>query len=95
MRTGDDVHTMDITQGGLFVGAWTLAQALTKGPQRRFANRGLPNAAQALGAKPVGAYAAMFLVEAVGLALAAWLVGVPRFCQEVAQFSTVVTQTVD
>ncbi len=86
---------MDITQSRLFIGAWMLAQAPTKGSQRRFANSGLRHAAQALDVKPVGAYAAMFLVEAVGLALAAWLVGMPRFCQEVAPFSTVVTQTID
>jgi BCD family chlorophyll transporter-like MFS transporter len=91
---------MDMThasQTGLFVGAWTLAQALAKGPAA-IASGGLHNAARALGAEPAGAYAAVFIVEAIGLALAVWLlrqVGVPRFRQEVAPFSTVVTQTID
>lgn len=91
---------MDMTQSGqtgLFVGAWTLAQALAKGPAA-IASSGLHNAARALGAEPAGAYAAVFIVEAVGLALAVWLlrqVGLPRFRQDVAQYSPLLTETVD
>ena len=91
---------MDMThssQTGLFVGAWTLAQALAKGPAA-IAGTGLHNFARALGAEPAGAYAAVFFVEAVGLALAVWLlgkVGVPRFRQEVAQFSAAISQALD
>jgi hypothetical protein len=58
----------------------------------------LHNAARALGAEPAGAYAAVFIVEAVGLALAVWLlrqVGLPRFRQDVAQYSPLLTETVD
>ena len=91
---------MDMTQTGqtgLFVGAWTLAQALAKGPAA-VASSGLHNAARAIGAEPAAAYATVFLVEAAGLAVAVWLlhrVGVPRFSREAVPFSSVLTQSVD
>ncbi len=91
---------MDMTQSsrtGLFVGAWTLAQALAKGPAA-IAAGGLHDLARASGGTPAIAYAAVFVAEAAGLVLAVWLltkVGVPRFRQEVSQLGTVLAQAMD
>lgn len=91
---------MDMTQAGqagLFVGSWTLAQALARGPAA-IAGGGLHDLAVALGAAPGGAYAAVFVAEAMGLALAVYLlsqVGVPRFRQEVAGLGAAMAQAMD
>ena len=91
---------MDMTQSsrtGLFVGAWTLAQALARGPAA-IAAGGLHDLARVAGGTPATAYAAVFVVEAAGLVLAVWLltkVGVPRFRQEISQLGTVLAQAMD
>ena len=56
------------TQTGLFIGAWTLLQALARGPAS-FAGGALHSAALKLGAATSQAYAAVFLVEAAGLVI--------------------------
>ncbi len=91
---------MDMTltgQTGLFVGAWTLAQAMARGPAS-IAASGLHNAARLLGAGPGGAYASVFLIEAAGLVLAVWLlrqIGVRGFRSEAAELGAVATHAMD
>ena len=60
---------MDMSSGaqtGLFVGAWTLIQALAKGPTS-IVGGALQTGMVALGLSPGGAYAGVFVIEAVGL----------------------------
>jgi MFS transporter, BCD family, chlorophyll transporter len=91
---------MDMTQSGhtgLFVGAWTLASALARGPAS-IAASGLHNMVRALGSGPAGAYASVFVVEAFGLVIAVWLlrqVGVLYLRQEVTRLDTILTQLGD
>ena len=91
---------MDMTRGGqtgLFVGAWTLASAMARGPAS-IAGGAVHNAMWALGSEAALAYAAVFVVAALGMALAVWLlnqVGLPRFRREVADLSAVLGQAVD
>ena len=79
---------MDMTSSkhtGLFVGAWTLVQALAKGPASLLSG-GLQGIFLAVGASPGQAYGAVFALEATGLLLAILLlrrVGVRRFQHEV------------
>ncbi len=79
---------MDMTSSqhtGLFVGTWTLVQALAKGPASLLSG-GLQGAFLAVGALPGQAYGAVFTLEATGLLLAILLlrrVGVRRFQHEV------------
>ena len=79
---------MDMTSSqhtGLFVGTWTLVQALAKGPASLISG-GLQGSFLALGALPGQAYGAVFALEATGLLLAIFLlrrVGVQRFQHEV------------
>ncbi|MDP6793326.1 MAG: BCD family MFS transporter [Anaerolineales bacterium] len=79
---------MDMTSSkhtGLFVGTWTLVQALAKGPAS-LVSGGLHGAFLAVGALPGQAYGAVFALEAIGLLLAILLlrrVGVRRFQHEV------------
>lgn len=53
-------------QTGLFVGAWTLIQALAKGPTS-IVGGALQTGLVSLGLSPGGAYAGVFLIEAAGL----------------------------
>lgn len=91
---------MDMTQvgqTGLFVGAWTLAQALAKGPAA-IAAGSLHNLAESLGATAGAAYATVFIVEALGLAVAVYLlnqVGVDSLRQGAAVPSTILAQAAD
>lgn len=62
---------MDMTSRentGLFVGAWTLLQALAKGPTA-IVGGALQSTLVALGASTAQAYAGVFILEAVGLSL--------------------------
>jgi BCD family chlorophyll transporter-like MFS transporter len=80
---------MDLTVGGhagLFVGAWTLAQALAK-----FASSVLSGAIHDLvlgvGGASQTAYAIVFGIEATGMLLVTWLllhISVPKFHREIA-----------
>ncbi len=91
---------MDQTQSGqtgLFVGAWTLAQALARGPSA-IAGSGLHNLMRALGTGPAGAYSAVFLIEAVGLAIAVWLLreaGAPHQDREEILLSELASHSMD
>jgi BCD family chlorophyll transporter-like MFS transporter len=91
---------MDMTetgQTGLFVGAWTLASAMARGPAS-IAASSVFNAVRALGVEPAGAYAAVFIAAALCLVLAIYLlreVGVARFHREVEQMTSVMTQAID
>jgi BCD family chlorophyll transporter-like MFS transporter len=62
---------MDMTpaaQTGLFIGAWTLVQALARGPAS-FAGGALQSLFLNLGSSPAQAYAYVFVIEAAGLAV--------------------------
>ena len=62
---------MDMTpssQTGLFIGAWTLVQALARGPAS-FVGGALQSLFLGIGTTPAQAYALVFLVEATGLAI--------------------------
>lgn len=62
---------MDMTASeytGLFVGAWTLIQALARGPTA-IVGGALYSALIALGGDPAQAYAGVFIIEALGLTL--------------------------
>ena len=86
---------MDMTASrhtGLFVGAWTLVQALAKGPASVVAG-GLQGAFLAGGVLPGQAYGAVFVLEAAGLIVAIILlrrVEVQSFHLEVGSLGTVV-----
>ena len=91
---------MDMTSSqrtGLFVGAWTLVQALAKGPASLLSG-GLQGAFLAIGALPGQAYGAVFALEAAGLLLAILLlhrVGVRRFQHEVGSFLELADENLD
>lgn len=88
---------MDMTLAehtGLFVGTWTLVQALAKGPAA-IAGGALHNLLASLGASTSQAYAGVFAFEAVGVALAIVLlsrVGIQAFQREVAEFGDLVAE---
>lgn len=83
---------MDMTSNrhtGLFVGAWTLVQALAKGPASLLSG-GLQSSILSAGALPGHAYGAVFALEAAGLIVAIILlrrVQVRRFHHEVGSFT--------
>jgi BCD family chlorophyll transporter-like MFS transporter len=91
---------MDMTsteQTGLFVGAWTLIQALAKGPAS-IAGGALQTGFAALGATPAQAYAGVFAAEGLGVLVAVYLlsrVGVAAFRHEVASFGTLAAEAMD
>jgi BCD family chlorophyll transporter-like MFS transporter len=91
---------MDMTSEqhtGLFVGAWTLVQALARGPSS-LVGGALHNMVSAMGASPGQAYGAVFAFEGLGLLLAFVLlrgVAVERFEQEISSFSTLAAEAMD
>jgi BCD family chlorophyll transporter-like MFS transporter len=91
---------MDMTAGehtGLFVGAWTLVQALARGPAS-LVGGGLHALVSGWGATTGEAYAAVFSFEALGLVLSAFLlrrVAVEGFQQEVRSLGELTTEALD
>ena len=91
---------MDMTsteQTGLFVGAWTLIQALAKGPAS-IAGGALQSGFVALGANAAQAYAGVFAFEGLGVLVAVFLlsrVGVAAFRKEVASFGALTAEAMD
>jgi BCD family chlorophyll transporter-like MFS transporter len=83
---------MDMTpasQTGLFIGAWTLVQALARGPAS-FAGGALQSLFLSIGSSPAQAYAYVFVVEAAGLAISLLLlrrVDVEEFQSEAIEIS--------
>jgi BCD family chlorophyll transporter-like MFS transporter len=88
---------MDMTASehtGLFVGAWTLIQALAKGPAA-IVGGALQSALVALGSNPAQAYAGVFMLEALGLTLGLFFlrqVAVDRFRGDVDSFGSLVIE---
>jgi BCD family chlorophyll transporter-like MFS transporter len=81
---------------GLFVGAWTLIQALAKGPTA-IVGGVLQSAFVALGGSPAQAYAGVFLLEALGIGFGLVFlrqVAVERFRGDVESFGTLAVETV-
>ncbi len=73
---------------GLFIGVWTVIQAIAKGPAS-LAGGLLHDSFVALGANSAGAYAGVFIIEALGLLTAIFVlqrVATDNFRQEVAPF---------
>lgn len=91
---------MDMTtarQTGLFVGFWTLIQALAKGPTA-IAGGALQSAFLALGASVPAAYAAVFGFEAVGLLVSILLlrqVGAEEFVESVEPYESAVFEAMN
>ncbi len=89
---------MDMTSReytGLFVGAWTLLQALAKGPTA-IAGGAIQSALVALGGSPAQAYAGVFILEAVGLVLGLVFLGqvaVESFRGDVESFGSLAVET--
>ncbi len=89
---------MDMTSRestGLFVGTWTLVQALAKGPTA-IVGGALQSALVAIGASVAQAYAGVFALEAVGLALGLFFlrqVAVDRFRGDLESFTTLAVET--
>jgi BCD family chlorophyll transporter-like MFS transporter len=90
---------MDMTSRentGLFVGAWTLVQALAKGPTA-IAGGAIQTGFVALGASPAQAYAGVFLLEATGLVLGLLClrqIAVERFRGDVESFGTLAIESI-
>jgi BCD family chlorophyll transporter-like MFS transporter len=90
---------MDMTASehtGLFVGAWTLIQALAKGPTA-IVGGALHSSLVALGANPAQAYAGVFTLEAAGLVLGLlflYQIAVDRFRVDVESFGSLAIETV-
>jgi BCD family chlorophyll transporter-like MFS transporter len=90
---------MDMTSReytGLFVGAWTLLQALAKGPTAIIGG-GLQSILVAFGSSPAQAYAGVFILEAVGLTLGLIFlrqVAVDRFRGDVESFGTLAVESI-
>jgi BCD family chlorophyll transporter-like MFS transporter len=90
---------MDMTareHTGLFVGAWTLIQALAKGPTA-IVGGALQSTFIVLGSSPAQAYAGVFLLEALGIGLGLVFlrqVAVERFRGDVESFGTLAVETV-
>ena len=91
---------MDLTSAGhtgLFAGAWTLVQAVAKGPAA-IAGGALQSLFTQLGANAGQAYAAVFVLEGLGVLLALFFlarVGVKSFRREVASFGTLAAEAMD
>lgn len=91
---------MDMTSSehtGLFVGAWTLIQALAKGPAS-LASGGLFNLFLFLGADAPQAYGAVFTIEALGVFLSIFFlarVAVRDFQKEVVTIGEVAFESMD
>jgi hypothetical protein len=89
---------MDMTSRehtGLFVGAWTLLQALAKGPTA-IVGGGLQSMFVALGGSPAQAYAGVFILEALGLTLGLLFlrqVIVDRFRGEIESFGSLAVES--
>jgi BCD family chlorophyll transporter-like MFS transporter len=90
---------MDMTSRentGLFVGAWTLIQALAKGPTA-IAGGAIQSTFVALGGSPAQAYAGVFLLEATGLVLGLLClrqIAVERFRGDVESFGTLAIESI-
>ena len=90
---------MDMTSSehtGLFVGAWTLIQALAKGPTA-IVGGVLQSALVAFGGTPAQAYAGVFTLEAVGLTISLLLlrqVTVERFRGDVESFGSLAVEAI-
>jgi BCD family chlorophyll transporter-like MFS transporter len=85
------------THTGLFVGTWTLIQAIAKGPAA-IAGGAIHGVLVGLGASPAQAYAGVFALEAVGVGLAVCVlsrVGVQTFQREVASFGELATHALE
>jgi BCD family chlorophyll transporter-like MFS transporter len=91
---------MDMTLSqhtGLLVGAWTLVQALARGPSS-LVGGGLYSIFASWGATPGQAYSAVFAMEAVGLLVAIVLlrrVNVKRFQQAAESSGVLALETLD
>lgn len=91
---------MDMTSSertGLFVGAWTLVQAMAKGPAA-IAGGALQSLFEWLGTNSAQAYGAVFAVEGFGILLSILFltrVGVLAFRREVETFGTVAAEAMD
>jgi BCD family chlorophyll transporter-like MFS transporter len=91
---------MDMTSSqhtGLFVGAWTLVQAVAKGPAA-IAGGAIQSSLFAMGLTAAQAYSAVFMVEAAGMLVSIFFlsrVGVKMFKQEVESLGSVLAQVVD
>ena len=90
---------MDMTASeytGLFVGAWTLIQALARGPTA-IVGGALYSALIALGGNPAQAYAGVFIIEALGLTLGLIFlrqVTVERFRGDVESFGSLAVEAI-
>jgi BCD family chlorophyll transporter-like MFS transporter len=91
---------MDMTSTqhtGLFVGAWTLVQALARGPAS-LVSGGLYDLFMAWGATAGQGYGTIFILEAIGLLISLYFlrrVVVVDFHQEVVSFGTLATEAMD
>ena len=91
---------MDMTSTqhtGLFVGAWTLVQAVAKGPASMVGGA-LHSLASGLGFSTAQAYAAVFAFEATGLLISLIFlqrVVVAAFRQDVQSFGVIATEAMD
>jgi MFS transporter, BCD family, chlorophyll transporter len=91
---------MDLTAAGhtgLFAGAWTLIQAVAKGPAA-IAGGALVTGLVRLGATPAEAYAGVFLLEGLGVLLSVLFlarVGVQAFRREVGSFGALAAEAMD
>lgn len=91
---------MDMTSAihtGLFAGAWTLVQAVAKGPAS-ITGGAIQSILEAFGATQAQAYGAVFSVEAIGLLLAILLlsrVQVKHFRTAIDSFGKLAAQTMD
>ncbi len=91
---------MDLTSvghTGLFAGAWTLVQAVAKGPAA-IAGGALQSLFVAGGATPGQAYAGVFVLEGLGVLLALFFlarVGVQSFRREVSSFGALAAEAMD
>ncbi len=91
---------MDMTSAahtGLFAGAWTLIQAVAKGPAA-IVGGALQSLLVSNGATVAQAYAGVFVLEGLGVLLSLFFlsrVGVQAFRREVGSFGTLAAQTMD
>ncbi len=91
---------MDMTSTqhtGLFVGAWTLVQAVARGPASMVGGA-LHSMASGLGLTTAQAYGAVFVFEATGLLISLVFlqrVVVAAFRQEVQSFTAIATESMD
>jgi hypothetical protein len=90
---------MDMTSReytGLFVGAWTLLQALAKGPTA-IVGGALQSGLVAIGANTAQAYAGVFMLEAIGLTFGLIFlrqVVVDRFRGDVESFGAIAVESI-